>query len=1540
VPIAGCGGNCAAPSDCKDDGNPCTGAACVAGKCAFPAQAGACDDGDACSLDDKCEDGGCKPGKAKDCDDGEPCTSDSCKAGACQQVAIPGPCSDGNGCTEGDQCKAGKCAPGAAKACDDKNPCTADGCDPGGGNCTAAPNQATCDDGNPCTVADACAGSACQPGSPKPCDDGQPCTDDGCNAKTGACQHGANSLSCEDGSLCTVGDKCQGGACVPGGSKPCDDGNPCTLDACDPAVGTCSSTAQAGGCDDSNPCTEGDLCAGGKCLPGVAKPCDDGDPCTTDGCSAATGACTALPIVGCGGNCKAASDCNDQNPCTDDACNNGKCGATANAKPCDDKNPCTIEDACLGGLCKASKPKPCDDQNPCTDDACDAKSGACTSQANQASCSDNDPCTLADACQNGKCTGGKPLACNDGKLCTDDSCDKATGSCKTAANSLPCDDGKACTVGDKCADGSCTAGGPKACDDANPCTTDQCDAGSGACQFTANSATCNDGDACTLGDVCQAKACKPGTQKVCNDGNPCTDDACAPTTGDCKASANTAACSDGNACTLGDACKLGACQAGTPKACDDGDACTQNACSTGTGACQFQPIIGCGGNCTSSANCQDGNLCTDDLCSAGKCAFTNNTAACDDGDKCTSGDKCSAGKCASGTPQSCNDSNPCTADTCTAATGACAYPPSAGGCSDGDACTLNDQCAAGKCSPGTAKVCDDANPCTTDSCTTSSGACLYSNNGKTCDDGNPCTVSDFCGLGKCSGSKKDCNDNNVCTQDSCDVKSGCVNSAVAAVCSDGDPCSVKDACVAGKCKGTPNCDDGNPCTDDVCTPGVGCKYPYNNAPCGPGAECFAGACEPLFHVAKYGTVTGPNAWLTVAVVPNAPKTLIGIDFFGMARKSPDLGKSWTKLCQMPLPSAWYWNAQPGGYWGWEKGKNTSLAVSAAADGTAYVSNNEALFRVEALDGAACPKLPVAGTVKALQAATCHVVGAATGNLFVLAAQYKSSKNKCALLKSTDQGKTFTELGTLDCYWDPQASLAVDSSNEARVLAAVPPPNLGTSSLWSSVDAGKTWKTVLDKGSHASMDVAHPGVAFASNGQSFWRSADGGQTWTFDAALGLTSRAWAHDLKTGASYRMTDAGNVFKLWRTPDLASGGWVEMPAGKWWAEQVGGSSEWARIDAVGGTVAVVTPARRLYVSADDAKTFTLVGADLSKSAELGVAGLAVDGDTLIAARTDWSIAKSTDGGDSFTTAVAPVTTPLGWGDSVRIAVNPVEPKHAVAVRYRMGGSVYDARVLVSHDGFTTATMHTGGVSAVNVVLAARATDWKLAYLFGDTAGCKRSLDGGDTFKTVACGYPGNTIFYAPAAVVDPNDANITWLHILTSKPTRTMLRYDAAAGSATDQTLQLDAALGESVADIASVKTATGWRLRSFGSKLRLAESADGGKTWTQLANTGVATAQPCFKRRLLTAPGNPNLMAAVLHATSPAFAADCPVTAGSYLIAVSKDGGKSWAELSGQRLAEWCQGSIGSTVWQSRFRDAALVKDRLVVACFGRPLIWFQL
>ncbi|MBM4344286.1 MAG: hypothetical protein FJ100_13030 [Deltaproteobacteria bacterium] len=427
---ASCGVDCKAaeclpnaPGAC-DDGVLCTTDGCTPnGVCVHALNSLPCDDGNVCTVGDACNKGACLPGPAtQDCDDGNPCTADPCdvKVGCKHKAVLGQACDDGNACTKDDLCTGGFCSGGSLLDCGDGNPCTTDGCN-GIKGCTTANNKAACSDGDVCTEGDGCADGGCKPGPPVACDDDNECTADSCNPKKG-CAHAPNTAKCDDGDACSDSDYCFKAVCKPGVEIDCDDLNACTTDKCDPKLG-CLHPNNAAPCDDANPCTLADTCAGGKCKGGKATPCADANPCTFDTCNALTGECLHLP----------------------------------QAATCDDADACSVTSTCKDAACVGATFKKCDDGDPCTDDTCAKPGGTCTTTQNKAACSDNNPCTAADTCDKGKCLAGPPAVCDDGNVCTTDSCDKTKGCGTAPATGVACNAG-ACTLGDGCQNGACVSG--------------------------------------------------------------------------------------------------------------------------------------------------------------------------------------------------------------------------------------------------------------------------------------------------------------------------------------------------------------------------------------------------------------------------------------------------------------------------------------------------------------------------------------------------------------------------------------------------------------------------------------------------------------------------------------------------------------------------------------------------------------------------------------------------------------------------------------------------------------------------------------------------------------------------------------------------------------------------------------------------------------------------------------------------------------------------------------------------------------------------
>ncbi len=806
------------------------------------------------------------------CIDQNVCTDDVCKgAGGCSNPNNTGKCTDESACTEGDVCGDGKCAPGKAVDCDDKNACTKDSCDAKLGCQHSDDDAAACNaDDNPCTLNDTCKTGKCQAGASKACTNEDSCLLGKCDIADGSCKYKFQAdAPCNDGSPCTQNEKCATDACK-GETVSCDDKNTCTSDSCDPKSG-CTHSNVTGACDDNDKCTEKDACADGKCKGGAVDAvsyCDDKNPCTTDSCDAAKG-CQATAASG--------AKCDDGNPCTEqDACKDGKCSSDINNCACQADNDCKDDgNQCNGTLfCdKAKQPFVCKVKEStivncdaslngeCQTNQCDPATGKCgfAKKPDFLPCNADDSlCTVGDVCGDGKCKPGTVQSCDDKNPCTDDSCDAKKG-CVFKPNNTPCNaDDNLCTENDACALGACVAGKGKACDSGDACITGKCSIIDGKCNYKpANGAPCNDSNPCTLNDACKDDLCT-GSAANCDDKNPCTGDACDNKTG-CVHNPVPANCDDSDKCTTSDACKDGKC-GGTAidiaKACNDDNVCTQDACDAAAG-CTHKPQSG--------GACDDGNTCTqNDSCDKGQCAPGTNTCSCqndaeckDDGNLCNGVLFCDKAKvpyqCKIKTDSiiACDDSlnTQCSKVACDPTQGKCVVTNSSDGApcdADKNACTDGDSCKAGKCTAGAIKACDDKNPCTDDSCDPAAG-CKFANNTAPCDaDNNACTLNDKCASGSCGlGAAKKCDDNEACTQDGCDAKSGnCLYTPIQTTCSDTNVCTSGDTCGNDKSgaylclPGKPvACDDKNPCTIDLCDAQKGCQYTVDSSVSVP---CYAG----------------------------------------------------------------------------------------------------------------------------------------------------------------------------------------------------------------------------------------------------------------------------------------------------------------------------------------------------------------------------------------------------------------------------------------------------------------------------------------------------------------------------------------------------------------------------------------------------------------------------------------------------------------------------------------------------------------------------
>src|SRR5437667_1641191 len=257
----------------------------------------------------------------------------------------------------------------------------------------------------------------CEPGDP--CDDGNPCTVDTCLAE-GVCAH-ANRADC-----CTVDQDCADKPCM---QKSCDRRtNSCTYLPTRPGVpcgGGCQGPQVAvlpGKCNERGDCCDAD----GVCPPKVVACPTDDDVCTDDICDPEAGCVhRTIPAPDC---CHNDAECDDGNACTTDTCRDAACTydlVSPTCLPCAKDTDCggqCLGRACVGGVCTDVAPFSC--TKPGTACRLDASGQPFCGCTDSRGCDDGDACNGKEMCVTGTgtCVAGTPIDCDDGNLCTIDTC--------------------------------------------------------------------------------------------------------------------------------------------------------------------------------------------------------------------------------------------------------------------------------------------------------------------------------------------------------------------------------------------------------------------------------------------------------------------------------------------------------------------------------------------------------------------------------------------------------------------------------------------------------------------------------------------------------------------------------------------------------------------------------------------------------------------------------------------------------------------------------------------------------------------------------------------------------------------------------------------------------------------------------------------------------------------------------------------------------------------------------------------------------------
>jgi len=915
--------------DCSFVADPCNDAGCDedADQCVpDPVADGAgCDDGLYCTQNEECTGGVCG-GQVRDCSE----ASAECVAGVCEEasrscvgqpIADGDLCDDGQYCSVNERCSGGQCGGGQPRDCTAAGGGCLDGvCDENADQCTGDPLIAgiPCNDGQFCTINDDCDGLGNCLGDSRDCSGlSNQCNQGSCDDGVDQCMAipANEGINCDDGLFCTTAETCQSGNCTGGQDLSCDDSDLCTIDACDEANdacdnqlvpnpntegvwvgGTCSDTVDNdcdrlvddadpdcqecqndGDCDDSNPCTN-NTCQNNNCsttLVGNGTACNDGRYCTNPD------TCTDGICSGPGRDCSSMAD-----QCNQDVCNEAasRCESQPirEGQACDDEVYCNVDEICQSGSCSGGQSRDCSVvADDCNTGYCDEGAGQCRQQAaNEGSgCTDGLFCTDPDTCTGGTCSGPQRDCSGFGDQCNDGVCDEGGDVCaqQSKGAGAPCDDGIYCNGPDECnGSGSCDSHVGDPCTSGTPCNrtcnegSENCFAPSGISCGSPGATDCTAADSCDGSGVCLSN--DMGTGAACDDGIYCngvdqcdgsgncdqhTGDPCPGQVCD-EANTQCADCLANGDCPSCQWCQGGACE-NQPDGTDVKGDCAPGPCGTGlcdgSGSCGFSVV---GTSCGSSLD----NLCDhpDQCDGAGTCDsnYEPSSTPCPDGLYCNGDETCDgSGVCQTG-------ADPCPGTSCNETSDLCAD------CVTNEQCGLCHWCQGGVCEtqPDDADVKDDCPPgeCRTGLCN-GGGGCGMDPGGTSCDggDGNWCN-STCNGSGSCTGGPVNCpDDGNMCNgSESCNSSNGSCQSGPnlpASTYCDGNDLITCDG--NGNMTGSQTCSNG---CDSAADPDECVSQMVDPSNLDPALLCANGADLNIFGVTTINTDDGsitPDPGVTI-----------------------------------------------------------------------------------------------------------------------------------------------------------------------------------------------------------------------------------------------------------------------------------------------------------------------------------------------------------------------------------------------------------------------------------------------------------------------------------------------------------------------------------------------------------------------------------------------------------------------------------------------------------------------------------------------------
>jgi hypothetical protein len=222
-------------------------------------------------------------------------------------------------------------------------------------------------------------------------------------------------------------------------------------------------------------------------------------------------------------------------------------------------------------------------------------------------CDDGIFCDGVEECISGRCISARNAACRDHGGCAASICEEAAGGCRVEVQA---DGAKTCPSGQTCAPElgclaieGCTSPTDAKCDDGRACTIDSCEVATGICVHTPNDASCPGAGACGIGSCVGTEVSDPSGCAVMPDASRCAKTQGCDATFACTNLASSCAsdldCADGTLCDGVERCVGGRCQQdATRTRCEAVDACHHASCivrALGDPYCADVAIVGCKG---------------------------------------------------------------------------------------------------------------------------------------------------------------------------------------------------------------------------------------------------------------------------------------------------------------------------------------------------------------------------------------------------------------------------------------------------------------------------------------------------------------------------------------------------------------------------------------------------------------------------------------------------------------------------------------------------------------------------------------------------------------------------------------------------------------------------------------------------------------------------------------------------------------------------------------------------------------------------------